>query len=169
MNPDLDPIAYLTDQVNLEDAIQIDITELDEFATKDAARIVSDIIELYYNEEWIKKHPQIKRRLDIELETLRGLLKMRIADEKAHDALLNGISSSNTNASLYRALAEIQKTSLAITKQINDTVTALDNILKGYQMELPFDSPDEESPQQETDGLTRGSKAFIEGQIKRQE
>ena len=163
-------IGALVDNLDLEQAVQIDIPELDRMSNKDANTIVSGIADLYYNPEWIKAHPQVKRRIDIELETLRGLIKMRRADEQAQDAILNGISSNNTNASLYRSLAEIQRASLAVTKQIDDTIEILDRILKGYQLEIPFGAKNEETdePDDTQPPIHRGSKAFIEEQIKQQ-
>lgn len=161
-------IDSLIDNVDLEQAVQIDVVELDKMASSDASNIVAGIAELYYNTDWIKEHPQVKRRIDVELETLRGLIKMRRADEQAQDAILNGISSNNTNASLYRSLAEIQRASLAVTKQISDTITILDNILKGYQLEIPFNAKSETEKEEENESapIHRGSKSFIEEQLR---
>ena len=151
-----------------ENNVQIDIPDLDKTSNEEAARIIRDMTDLYHDEKWIGEHPRIKKRIDIELETLRGLIKMRRADEQAHDALLNGISSNNTNASLYRSLAEIQKSSLAVTRQINETVNTLDNILKQYQLDI---SHQEDNAETEEEDMTmhRGSKSFIKEQIKKSE
>lgn len=163
----LEDLNILADSMELENAVQIDIDELDEIASKDAGKIVQGVTELYYDKDWMSKHPQVRHRIEIELETLRGLIKMRKADEKAHDALLNGISSNNTNASLYRALGEIQRTSLAVTKQINETVQALNNLIKGYQLELQFTKDDPDEQPQDENTIYRGSKSFIADQIKK--
>jgi hypothetical protein len=166
-------IDGIIDGMELESAVQIDICNIDKNAVADAEAYIKYITELYYDKTWIKKHPEVKRRLDIELENLRNLIKMRRSDEQAHDALLNGISSNNTNASLYRALAEIQRASLAVTKQIAETIEKLDNILKGYQLELPVgvDAVDDDSPptQEENQQMYRGSRAFIMQQIEKSE
>lgn len=153
---------------NTENNVQIDIPDLDKTSNEEAARIIRDMTDLYHDEKWIGEHPRIKKRIDIELETLRGLIKMRRADEQAHDALLNGISSNNTNASLYRSLAEIQKSSLAVTRQINETVSTLDNILKQYQLDISHQESSAEAEEEDM-VMHRGSKSFIKEQIKKSE
>lgn len=152
---------------DMENAVQIDITEIDKDSTETATRMVRDMEGLYYDDEWLATHPRIKKRIDIELESLRSLIKLRKSNEQAHDAILNGISSNNTNASLYRSLAEIQRTSLAVTKQINETVHELEDILQQYQMAT--DAPVMQEMQQEEDDISmhRGSKSFIKEQIKK--
>ena len=104
-------------------------------------------------------HPMAKKRIDTELESLRVLIKMRKADEQAHDSIITAIASNSNNASLYRALTDIQKTILAITSKISETIIGINNILKGFQLEINFDKPKDE-PEPESDS-TRGSKDFI--------
>lgn len=158
------------DDMNLENAVQIDIPEIDKDSTETAERMVHDMEGLYYDEEWIRNHPRIKKRIDIELESLRSLIKLRKANEQAHDAILNGISNNNDNASLYRALGEIQRTSLSITKQINDTVIGLDEILKQYQLDdMPEIQTRSSGDEEEDLPMHRGSKSFIKEQIKKSE
>ena len=65
------------------DLVNIDLDAINEFATNDAKSLVSNIIEIYYNDEFMKAHPNLKRQIDAELESLRILLKMRKADEEA--------------------------------------------------------------------------------------
>ena len=101
-------------------------------------------------------HPMAKKRIDTELESLRVLIKMRKADEQAHDSIITAIASNSNNASLYRALTDIQKTILAITSKISETIIGINNILKGFQLEINFDKPAE--PESDS---TRGSKDFI--------
>ena len=160
------------DDMALENAVTIDIPELDKDSTETAERIVKDMEGLYYDDEWLESHPRIKKRIDIELESLRSLIKLRKANEQAHDAILNGISSENSNASLYRALGEIQRTSLSITKQIDETVTKLEDMLQQYQMAVedgPVQINEDEDDIEDTSPTHRGSKSFIKEQIKRSE
>lgn len=160
------------DDMDLENAVTIDIPELDKDSTETAERIVKDMEGLYYDDEWLESHPRIKKRIDIELESLRSLIKLRKANEQAHDAILNGISSENSNASLYRALGEIQRTSLSITKQIDETVTKLEDMLQQYQMAVedgPVQINEDEDDIEDTSPTHRGSKSFIKEQIKRSE
>lgn len=162
--------SFDIDDMNLENAVQIDIPEIDKDSTETAERMVHDMEGLYYDEEWIQSHPRIKKRIDIELESLRSLIKLRKANEQAHDAILNGISNNNDNASLYRALGEIQRTSLSITKQINDTVIGLDEILKQYQLDdMPEVQTRAGGDEEEDLSMHRGSKSFIKEQIKKSE
>lgn len=162
----------LIDGMNLENVVTIDIPELDKDSTETAEHIIKDMEGMYYDDEWLASHPRIKKRIDIELESLRSLIKLRKANEQAHDAILNGISAENSNASLYRALGEIQRTSLSITKQIDETVTKLEDMLQQYQMATedgPIQINENEEEMEETSPTHRGSKSFIKEQIKRSE
>lgn len=141
----------------------IDIEDIDNSSLSDAKDMVENLTKFYYNEEFIKQNPNFKKRIDSELESLRILIKMRKSDEKAHDALLNAISSNNTNASLYRSLTEIQKTIVSITTKIGEIVVGLNNMMKGFQLEFNFDEPENESETSSKDkkNTHRGSKEFI--------
>lgn len=160
--------------MNLENAVIIDIPELDKDSTETAERIIKDMEGMYYDDEWLASHPRIKKRIDIELESLRSMIKLRKANEQAHDAILNGISSENSNASLYRALGEIQRTSLSITKQIDEAVSKLEGMLQQYQLDVDdnrvgFTLNKGEEENEDNSPTHRGSKSFIKEQIKRSE
>ena len=147
--------------------IEIDIDGIDNDAKKDAELLVETISRLYCDEEFMKNHPAFKKRVDTELESLRVLIKMRKTDEVAHDFLINAIKGNSGNASLYKSLAEIQKTILSITTKMNETIAGLNNLVKGYQLEFNFDSePNDESndstePDEISSTTCRGSKEFI--------
>lgn len=145
----------------LENAVTIDLDGIDKQSQSQASSIVKDIAALYTDPDWIQSHPSQKRRLDIELETLRGLIKMRQSDEQAHDALIQGISNNNNNASLYKALADIQRTSLQITDKINQSINTITNLLEKFQLDMPVHSSDNSTIHDDDTGLTRGSKEFI--------
>lgn len=150
------------DDLPTESAVTIDLCAIDDNSKKTAMTIISDITKLYADENWVKEHPIQKRRLDIELETLRGLLKMRQADEQAHDALIEGISANNGNASLYKALADIQRTSLQVTDKINQTINTLTNLMEKFQLDNPVEQSDNSNDiANDSIEMTRGSKEFI--------
>ena len=73
------------------------------------------------------------------------LIKMRKSDERTHDILLKSIAKNSSNASLYRALTEIQKTTLSITKQMNDIINGLNGLLKNYKLEIQWKDETAES------------------------
>ena len=159
-------IDDIIDDLPLETAVIIDVLEIDKDSTSTAERIIKDMEGLYYDDTWLATHSKIKKRIDIELESLRSMIKFRKANEQAHDALLNSISAENSNTSLYRALSEIQRTALSITKQIDESVTKLEDILQRYQERddsVQINEVEEISP------THRGSKSFIKEQIKRSE
>lgn len=147
--------------------IEIDIDGIDNDAKKDAELLVETISRLYCDEEFMKSHPAFKKRVDTELESLRVLIKMRKTDEVAHDFLINAIKGNSGNASLYKSLAEIQKTILSITTKMNETIAGLNNLVKGYQLEFNFDpepnneSNDSAEPDEISYTTCRGSKEFI--------
>lgn len=151
------------DGLQEESLCPIDLDALNADSEKEAEDIIKIVTGLYHDENFKNRHPQVQKRINIELETLRGLIKMRKADEEAHDALIQAIGENKSNASLYRSMAEIQKTSISITNKIHDTIDRLNNICKAYQLELQFEPGDEnQEDKQETTGAHRGSKSFIE-------
>lgn len=154
--------ASILDGLSLVD---IDLEAIEKAATDDAKDLIENIIQVYYNDEFMSNHPSLKRQIDAELETLRILLKMRKADEEAHDILVKAIAGNSGNASLYRSLSEMQKTVLSITSKITDTIHGLRTLLKGYQLELNFESenknPDHPTTEDESGNTSRGSKEFI--------
>ena len=103
----------------VEDSLTIiDVDAINDLASNDAKLMVDNLSQFYYDEEFMKAHPQIRKRINEELETMRILIKMRKADEEAHDALVKAISANNNNASLYKALTQIQTSILSITTKL---------------------------------------------------
>lgn len=145
----------------------INITEIEDQAKSASFALCRNLREVYFDEEFMKNNPRFKERLDVELESLRVLVKMRKSDEIAHDLCLRSIGMNTNNASLYKALSGIQSSMLSIQRQMDDTVKNINNLLKNVQLELNFDN----NPQNNTQGqqeipldsnTTRGSKKFIE-------
>ena len=151
----------------IDDIISIDLDDINIKAIEDAKSVVENLSKFYYDESFIKNNPNIKKRIDSELESLRVLIKMRKADEEVHDALVKAIAGNSSNASLYSSLSKIQNTMLSITTKINDIVVGLNNLLKGFQLELPFDQDDDEETETTQTSKTthRGSKEFIKQMI----
>lgn len=145
----------------------INIADIEEEAKNASFALCRNLREVYFDEEFMKNNPRFKERLDVELESLRVLVKMRKSDEIAHDLCLRSIGMNTNNASLYKALSGIQSSMLSIQRQMDDTVKNINNLLKNVQLELNFDN----NPQNNTQGqqeipldsnTTRGSKKFIE-------
>jgi transcription antitermination factor NusA-like protein len=95
---------------------------------------------------------------------------MRAADEVTHDVLIKAIAANSSNASLYRALTNVQTTILQITTKIETIVNNLTTMIKGYQLELNFKLEQEQMKSDDEEEVTvdnissqhRGSKSFIE-------
>lgn len=151
---------------NLEDIVEeIDIMQIDDEAISVAMSTVSNLSKIYYDDEFMDENPKLKERIDIEIENLRILIKMRKSDERTHDILLNAIAMNANNASLYRSLSQIQNTLLSIHKQIDETIKNITSILKGYQLEINFTSDgstDVGMVDNISTNIHRGSKSFIE-------
>lgn len=148
-----------------EPIVSIDMEQIDSEAIKVATSMCKDLVDVYFNEDFMKDHPNIKRRLDSEIESLRVLVKMRKADEQVHDLAVQAIGANAANASLYRSLSQIQGSLLSIQKQIDETVRNIQNLCKNCQLDINFEqeqNPD--SPQTDTDSspVHRGAKSFIE-------
>lgn len=155
-----DSPIFDTDGMQLVD---IDLDGIDTQSKQDAADMVENLSKFYYDEEFMRKNPTFKKRVDEELESLRVLIKMRKTDEVAHDLIIKAIAGNSNNASLYRSLTEIQKTILSITTKMGEIITGLNTFMKGYQLELNFDNDSEkEEVSNDSSGLSRGTKDFIE-------
>lgn len=154
--------------VDAEEIVNIDIDGIDDKSIVDAKAMVENLSKFYYDEEFMRENPSLKKRIDSELESLRILIKMRKSDERTHDILLGAIAKNSSNASLYRALTETQKTILSITTKINDIVNGLNGLLKNYQLEIQWkdetveSKDDNEEEVEEIRDIHKGTKAFIE-------
>ena len=145
----------------------INITEIEDQAKSASFALCRNLREVYFDEEFMKNNPRFKERLDVELESLRVLVKMRKSDEIAHDLCLRSIGMNTNNASLYKALSGIQSSMLSIQRQMDDTVKNINNLLKNVQLELNFDNNQQNNTQVQQEipldsNTTRGSKKFIE-------
>lgn len=153
------------------DIVNIDIDAIGDEAEGKAKTLIEDLAKFYYDEDFLKANPNFRKRVDNDMESLRMLLKMRAADEVTHDVLINAIAANSSNASLYRALTNVQTTILQITTKIETIVNNLTTMIKGYQLELNFkmeqeqmrsENEDEEITVDNVSTQHRGSKSFIE-------
>lgn len=146
--------------------VEIDLEGINEAAKTDAVALIDNLSKFYYDEDFMRRNPAFKKRVDTDLESLRILFKMRRADEEAHDLLIKAIAGNSGNASLYKSLTEMQKTIISITSKMGDIVDGLNALMKGYQLEINFDDKQEET-EEENDIPTnvttsRGTKEFIQ-------
>ena len=152
------------------DIVNIDIDAIGDEAEGKAKRLIEDLAKFYYDEDFLKANPNFRKRVDNDMESLRMLLKMRAADEVTHDVLIKAIAANSSNASLYRALTNVQTTILQITTKIETIVNNLTTMIKGYQLELNFKLEQEQMNSDDEEEVTvdnissqhRGSKSFIE-------
>lgn len=143
----------------------INISEIEDVAKIAAFAMCKNLREVYFDEDFMKRNPRLRERLEVELESLRVLIKMRKSDEIAHDLCLRSIGLNTNNASLYKSLTSIQASMLSIQKQMDDTIKNINSLLKNVQLELNFDnqeSGENNTQQSGTIDATRGSKKFIE-------
>lgn len=173
-------IGGLFEDVNLdgildaEEIINIDMDGIEQDAITSAKDLINNLSRYYYNDEFLKNNPSLKKRIDGDLEHLRILIKMRKSDEVTHDILIKAISKNSSNASLYRSLSEIQKTILQITTKMTEIVNSLNALLKNYQLEINFKEEKESNEDQEESiddmqHTSKGSKSFIEQMMKDEE
>ena len=148
--------------IDPEQIVNIDIEAIDGESEDEALKLIDNISRFYYNKDFMDEHPAFKKRVDADLESIRINLKMRKADEQAHDILLKNISCNPGNASLYRALTETQRTIINITTKIEETVQRLNAMMKAYQTEINFETPHNEDEPEQPANIHRGSRSFIE-------
>lgn len=151
----------------LDDAIYIDMDEVNQQSEDESKLMFRDLERIYSNDDFMREHPEYKKRLDIELEALRILIKMRKSDEITHDILVKQIGITPNNASLYSALNRMQASILSVQTKLDSTVKTINQLLKNYQMEIPFEKPEGEVIDKETGEVKqtaqtfRGTKAFM--------
>ena len=146
------------------DVVTIDMDAIDNEADVESREFVKALRSAYYDDEFIRENPSFKKQLDSEIESMRRLIKMRKADETAHDALIHAIEQNSSNASLYRSLSDMQKTILSITEKIDTCKTNLIALLKNYQLEINFkeDNYTNNDSEDTPSDTYRGTKEFIE-------
>lgn len=149
-------------------AEEIDVQGIEQVAKEESFAMCKNLRDIYFDEEFMKKNPKFKERLDIELESLRVLIKMRKSDEIVHDLCLKSVGMNPNNGSLYKALSGIQKSMLNIQIQMDSTVKNINSLLKNVQLEFDFNQQKQENPTDNEEvvandpSITRGSKRFIE-------
>ena len=149
-----------------EEVIFINTEQMTTEAKCDAYNMLEDLMRVYGDEKFMKEHPDYKKRLNIEMNNLTDLIKMKRADNEVHDILVRAIGKDPTNASLYSSLNKMQSSILSIQKQQNEIIEKLNNLLKNYQFEIPvkdetvtFDQNTDES--NHSGIICRGRKEFI--------
>ena len=173
---DFDP----NDLIDGEDVTSIDTEFIDNDSLKEAEGLIDNLKDIYADPEFMKANPKFATRLKAEIEDLRILLKVRKSDETVHDIILKAIGKNSSNASLYRALTEVQKTILSTTTDISTKIKDINTMLKNIQLEINFKQDEPQSG--ETGNLFnqqnlakqayRGSKDFIKqmrGELDEQE
>lgn len=154
--------------VPVVDVVNMGMDAIDKEADDESRGFVHILRTAYYDDDFLKENPAFKKQLDSLVESLRIMLKMRKADESAHDVIIHAIEQNSSNASLYRSLSDIQKAILSITEKIDDTKEKLLSLLKNYQLEINF-REEQKVAATEADGdediaaktTFRGSKDFI--------
>lgn len=146
------------------DAVFIDMERIDAEAENDSTTLCNNLEKIYGNREFMDAHPDYKKRLDIEIENLRVLIKMKMSDESVHDIAVKAIAANPSNASMYQSLIKVQSSLLDIQKRTDDVVKNINTLLKGYQTELNFDEFEDPTREPENNGgsVVRGTRAFIQ-------
>lgn len=154
------------------EVVNIDTDEIESLATKEADNMYDELRAMYFDEEFMKNHPVLAKRIRQEVYSLYVLLKMRKSDEIIHDLNLKSIASNPNNASLYRSLKDIQASMLSIQSKIDDKIKDITSLLKEKQLELNYaeESENPSHPEETQPNNTyRGSKTFIEDMKKAEE
>ena len=147
--------------------VNIDIDYISEESKIESQLMLGNILDSTY----INSNPTLKRRMTIEVENLRQLLKMRKTAEETHDALITQISANNVNTALYKALEGTQKNLMSLITKTNEVINTINQLYTAHQTKIEFDDvnsnenedTDEytESSNKESNGIFRGSKDFI--------
>ena len=144
--------------------VNIDIDYISEESKIESQLMLGNILDSTY----INSNPTLKRRMTIEVENLRQLLKMRKTAEETHDALITQISANNVNTALYKALEGTQKNLMSLITKTNEVINTINQLYTAHQTKIEFDDVNSnenndgnESGNKESNGIFRGSKDFI--------
>lgn len=165
MNITDEDIRGIVDPNNGIEIVEIPLDTIKDEAEALAMDLVANLSVFYYNDTFMKEHPNFKKHIEADIESLRILIKMRKSDEFTHDILVKSIGQNPGNASLYRSLSDVQRTMLNIQTKIDETIKSLNTFMKGYQMEINFSQQNTNNdPEEQTIDVltTKGSKSFIE-------
>lgn len=161
--PDFD-LPDINENVDQAEVIDIDTEQYDIEAKATAATMIKNFSKLYYDDDFMESQPNLKKRIDVELESLRLLIKMRKCSETTHDLLVRAIGQQSTNASLYKCLSSTQKSLMDIQTKMDETLKHLGDMLKNIQLEFNFAKEQAEGQPKTEDmsNVSRGSKEYIE-------
>lgn len=147
----------------LEDVYDIDIEKIGQDANTLAAGVINNLLKMYKNKEFTDTHPEWKKRVDAEIESLRKLFKMTNINETLMDHLATAIASQPNNASLYTAMTRLQDKMMDFDKEIREILNEFNALITSYQMEMDFTKDMEKEEEEESGNMTcRGGKAFVE-------
>lgn len=151
---------------DMEDVYTIDTDLINKESNIMATSLISSVLRLYNNKDFVDEHPDFKKRIDTEIESLKRMYKMIKTDEIVHDHLVQAISKNPGNASLYMSMTKLQEKISSLDGDIKRILDGLNKICANYQMELNFEqtrkAAEDESSYDETGVVTRGNKAFID-------
>ena len=85
MKKEFDPTDLAIDPAIEGLSEEINVEEIERVAKDESFAMCKNLRDIYFDEEFMAKYPKFKERLDIELESLRVLIKMRKSDEIVHD------------------------------------------------------------------------------------
>lgn len=146
------------------EVMDIDLDEIARDSDESARELLGNISSLYFDREFLENHPNFKARIDSEVESFKLLYKMRRADEVVQDTLIKSIKSNTKNASLYKALSDMQRTILSISAKMEESITELEKLMKEYQL-MSQDTmetvQEAEDPGDSPGSLSRGTRDFI--------
>lgn len=161
-----DPSTLSIDDDSIE-VFEVDTDTISHDSQQQATELLESLSQLYSNYDFLKEHPQFRRRLDSELESLRISIKMRKTSEVIHDRLAQAIGHCPDKAALYMAFTNVQKSLIAIQSKQEQAMDRINNLIRAYQLELEFKEEDKDTDVSDetsdnTDNITaRGAKAFI--------
>ena len=152
------------EDTHIVDVFTIDMDALDNKAHLESKEFVKALRSAYYDDELIRENPSFKKQLDSEIESMRILIKMRMADETGHDVLIHAIEQNCSKAARCRSLSDMRTTILSITEKIDTCKTNLIALLKNYQLEINFkeDNYTNNDSEDTPSDTYRGTKEFIE-------
>ena len=151
---------------NMEDIYTLDMDLISNESNIMASSLISSLLRLYNNKTFVDEHPDFKKRIDTEIESLKRMYKLIKTDEEVHDHLAQSIAKNPGNASLYMSLTKLQEKIIQLDDSIKKTLDGLNKLCQNFQMELNFEATrkeaDPENTHDETGIVTRGNKVFID-------
>lgn len=128
---------------------------------KQSEELIEGLASYYIDEEYLKEHPYIYKKVLLHMDLLRRCIKMINVNEEAQNTILQNIAISPGKTQLYQSLSTLQNTANQLQKQLEKHVTDLEGEFKRIDEETGRTFGSREKEEVRGINIARGTKEFL--------